>query len=74
MTTTTALIYGETIHDWTVLRYEQAANTRNQKYGVCVSQWSKENNLDRFHVAACLKKGHSLDEAKKLVKKPFKQY
>ena len=45
-------------------RKQQMANTRKQKHGVCVKQWSQQNNLDRFHVAKMLEAGKSLEEIK----------
>lgn len=53
---------------------EQMANTRKQKYGICVTQWCRENNLDRFHVAAALKDGVPLDKMRDHVKKNYKEY
>jgi len=55
-------------------RKQQAANTRRQKHGVCVSQWSKEKNLDRFHVAKALKNGLTLEQVEKKVLKEFVEY
>ena len=55
-------------------KLQQSANTRKQKYGICVTQWSKEYNLDRFHVTKFLKEGFTLDEIQKKVKKHFKKY
>lgn len=52
----------------------QAANTRSQKYGICVTQWSREKNLCRFQVAKKLKNGISLDEIEKTVTKKYKEY
>jgi hypothetical protein len=48
---------------WTT-QYQQTGNTRKQKHGICVKRWSKDNNLDRFHVAKMLKDGKTLEEIK----------